>query len=98
MGLGMQQWNQTCAVEISVLQGVQNEKQLLTDILNMVYRYGGLPHWGQLIDSSNEGNGNLYPRYSQWRQIYAKLSTNFSTRTFENALSARWYLTTPNSA
>jgi FAD/FMN-containing dehydrogenase len=93
--LGMQQWNQTCAVEISVVQGVQNEEQLLAEILNMVYRYGGLPHWGQLIDLGNQGRGNIYPQYPQWRKVYQRLSNNFSSRTFENALSERWQLTTP---
>jgi FAD/FMN-containing dehydrogenase len=95
--LGMQQWNQTCAVEISVVQGVQNEEQLLAEILNMVYRYGGLPHWGQLIDLGTQGNGSLYPGYSQWRQVYGRFSNNFTTRTFENAMSVRWHLTTPDS-
>jgi len=93
--LGMQQWTQTCAVEISVVQGVQNELPLLTNILDMVYQYGGLPHWGQMIDLNVKGHGSLYPGYAQWRSVYAKLSNNFTTRTFENALSNRWQLTSP---
>ncbi len=93
--LGMQQWNQTCAVEISAVQGVQGIEQMLTDILNLVYRYGGLPHWGQLIDRGVQGNVTLYPRFAEWRAAYAKLSKNFTARTFENAMSIRWELTTP---
>ncbi len=93
--LGMQQWNQTCAVEISVVQGVQGELPLLTNILDMVYQYSGIPHWGQLIDLNVHGHGSIYPRYAQWRQVYANMSNNFTTRTFENALSSRWQLTSP---
>ncbi|MBV8968651.1 MAG: hypothetical protein JO331_06255 [Verrucomicrobia bacterium] len=69
--LGMQQWNQTCAVEISVVQGVQGELPLLTSILDAVCRFGGLPHWGQLIDLNARGHGSLYPRFAQWREVYA---------------------------
>jgi len=93
--LGMQQWNQTCSVEISTLSGVQGQRALLSNILDLMYQFGGLPHWGQLIDLNVQGRGNLYPRYQEWRQVYGRLSNNFSTRTFENALSVRWQLTTP---
>jgi hypothetical protein len=93
--LGMQQWNQTCSVEISTLGGVQGELALLTNILDLMYTFGGVPHWGQLIDLNVKGNGNLYPRLQEWRQIYGRLSNNFATRTFENSLSIRWQLTTP---
>jgi hypothetical protein len=93
--LGMEQWSQTCAVEISIKQGVQGELQLLENILNTVYQYGGLPHWGQLIDLYLQGHGAIYPRYTPWRQVYAQMSNNFTTRTFENALSSRWQLTSP---
>jgi hypothetical protein len=93
--LGMQQWIPTCSVEISTLPGVQGELALLTDILDMCYRYGGLPHWGQMIDLDIQGRGNLYPRYAQWRQAYAAMSDNFMKRTFENSLSTRWQLTSP---
>lgn len=93
--LGMQQWPQTCSVEISTLGGVQGELSLLTVILNTALQSGGNPHWGQLIDLDAQGNGNRYPQYQAWRQIYGKMSNNFATRTFENALSRRWQLTTP---
>ena len=93
--LGMEQWSQTCAVEISVIQGVEGQYELLTDLLNKAYIYGGRPHWGQMIDLGVQGLGDLYQGYSDWRRIYGTMSKNFTARTFENALSARWYLTTP---
>jgi len=95
--LGMQQFSQNCSVEISVLGGVRGELSLLTSILNTAYGAGGLPHWGQLLDLPGgiQGNGNLYPRFNEWRRVYPQLSNNFTQRTFENALSTRWGLTTP---
>lgn len=93
--LGMQQWPQTVSVEISTLGGVTGELSLLTVILNTAMQAGGNVHWGQLIDLDAQGNGSRYPQYQAWRQVYARMSNNFTTRTFENALSTRWQLTTP---
>ena len=93
--LGMQQWAQTCSVEISTLGGVTGELALLTRILDMMYKSRGLPHWGQMIDLNVQGHGNLYPGYQKWRRVYQRMSNNFTTRTFENALAVRWQLTTP---
>lgn len=96
--LGMQQWPQTCSVEISVLQRVQGEFELIKQLLDLMYQYGGLPHWGQMLDLPGgvQGNGAMYRRYLEWRRAYARLSDNFTTRTFENPLSLRWWLTTPD--
>jgi hypothetical protein len=83
--LGMQQFNQTCSVEISALGGIQGELALLTSILDSMYTFKGLPHWahwGQLIDSNLQGNGSLYPRFQVWRGTYVRMSNNFTTRTF----------------
>lgn len=96
--LGMQHWPETCCVEISVLQGVQNELELMSSLLSLAYQHGGLPHWGQMIDqgvSVPSGGAALHPGYAAWRDVYAKMSSNFTIRTFENALSVRWNLTTP---
>jgi len=56
----------------------------------------GLPHWGQLIDRTVPGHGSFYSRFQEWRNIYARFSNNFATRSFENNLSARWQLTAPD--
>ena len=102
--LGMQQWNQTCCVEISALPGIEGELALLGSILELMYDHGGLPHWGQLLDldrqgyGSPRGHGSLYSRFAEWRQAYATTSNNFTARTFENALSRRWNLTSHESA
>ena len=91
----MQQWNQTASIEISIVQGVQSLRELLRGLLNIGLKGGGFAHWGQNIDWAHESRGSSYPRYAQWRQIYAKMSNNFTSRTFENGLSSRWNLTTP---
>ncbi|MEH2539201.1 FAD-binding protein [Bradyrhizobium sp. AZCC 1699] len=94
--LGMQQWKQTCGVELATVQGVQGLRALLTDIYYLALGHGGLPHWGQMLDldPNVRGHGRLYRQYSRWREVYAAMSNNFTARTFENDLSARWRLTT----
>jgi hypothetical protein len=63
----------------------------------MGFERGGLPHWGQMLDLGGvQGHGSLYSQYARWRQVYAKMSNNFTARTFENELSSRWKLTTPD--
>jgi hypothetical protein len=94
--LGMQQWNQTCSVEISVVKNVQGLFELLSELFRMGFDRGGLPHWGQQLDLGVQGHGSLYPQYARWRHVYAKMSNNFTARTFENELSSRWNLTTPD--
>ena len=96
--LGMQRWNPTCSVEISILQGVRKLPDLLGGHLNIGLKGGGYAHWGQHIEWAHTSHGSVYPGYLKWRQIYAKMSSNFTVRTFENALSLRWNLTTPNDA
>jgi FAD/FMN-containing dehydrogenase len=96
--LGPQQWRQTCAVEISVLQGIQGELELRSRLYHLGLDHGALPHWGQLLDLGAQGHGSVYPGYDRWRKVYARLSGGFTARTFANDLSARWNLTTPNDA
>jgi hypothetical protein len=97
--LGMQQWIRTCSVEISTLPGIQGEFALLGSLLELMYDHGGLPHWGQLLDLDLQGYGNprghgsLYSRFAEWRRVYARMSHDLTARTFENALSRRWNLT-----
>ena len=95
--LGMQQWGQTCTVEISTVQDVRGLKELLTELFRLGFNRGALPHWGQQLDLGLgvQGHGSLYRQYAQWRRVYAKMSDNFTTQTFETELSSRWNLTTP---
>jgi FAD/FMN-containing dehydrogenase len=92
--LGMQQWEQNCSVELSSYQGVQGEYELYPRIMDIAARHGALLHWGQLNEPFT-GTGSMYPGYDSWRAAYATMSRNFTSRTFENALSVRWNLTNP---
>jgi hypothetical protein len=96
--LGMQRWRQTCAVEISMLQGIQGLRELIDRLYRIGLDRGALPHWGQMIDLGVQGYAGTYPGYAEWRQIYGRMSSSFTTRTFENAMSMRWNLTTQNAA
>jgi hypothetical protein len=96
--LGMQRWRQTCAVEISLLQGVQGLDELIARLYTIGYDRGALPHWGQMVDLGVQGYGGRYPDYALWRQVYGRLSSNFGAQTFANGLSTRWNLTTRNAA
>jgi len=97
--LGMQQWPQTCAVEVSVVQGVRELPGLIERIYRDGINAGGLPHWGQQVDMAGPPDyGGVYPHYPRWRQAYGRLSRNFTTRTFATELSDRWNLTRPSDA
>lgn len=94
--LGMQLWNPTCSVEVSTLQGIDGLPELLGDLYRAGFDLGGVPHWGQGLDFGVQGKGvDLYPRLSDWRDVYARFSRDFTARTFENDLSSRWGLTAP---
>lgn len=96
--IGMQQWPQTCAVEISVISGVQGVAELITRLYQAGISRGALPHWGQQLDLGVESHASRYGGYLQWRQVFAKMSNNFTTFTFANQLSDRWGLTTRDAA
>ena len=94
--IGMQQWPRSCSVEFSTLPDIHGLPHLLSSLLDIGYSLGGKPHWGQRTDGLvTQGNGTIYPRLSEWRSAYARLSDNFQQRTFENDFSKRWELTTP---
>lgn len=87
----MQQWDPTCSVEISTLQGIENLDDLNQDLYKIGFNLGAFLHWGQELDLAPQvrGHGTLYERFGEWRDAYANLSDNFASRTFANALSDR---------
>ena len=93
--IGMQQFAQTSAIEISTLPNIDGELTLLGLLLELMLAQKGLPHWGQLIDLTFPGHGSIYAGFQEWRSIYARFSNNFAKRTFETDLSFRWQLTSP---
>jgi hypothetical protein len=94
--LGMQQWDRCCSVEISTLLNIPGLPEVLSSLIDLGYEMGGKPHWGQRNDGlMTQGNATIYSRLPEWRAAYARLSGNLEHRTFENAFSVRWQLTTP---
>lgn len=94
--LGMQQWPRSCSVELSTLPNIRGLPELLSSLLDIGYSLGGKPHWGQRSDGLiTQPDASIYARLPEWRSAYARLSDNFRKRTFENAFSRRWQLTTP---
>jgi FAD binding domain/PASTA domain len=95
--LGMQQWDRCCSVELSTLPNIQGLPDLLSSLIDMGYKMGGKPHWGQRNDGLvSRGNATIYPRLPEWRTAYARLSDNRQRLTFENRFSTQWQLTTPS--
>jgi hypothetical protein len=95
--LGMQQPPRCCSVEITTARGIQGLADLLSSLIDLAYRKGGIPHWGQRNDGLvTRGNATMYPRLGEWRAAYARLSANLQQRTFENAFTTQWQLTTPS--
>ncbi|HXB29269.1 MAG TPA: D-arabinono-1,4-lactone oxidase, partial [Puia sp.] len=42
-----------------------------------LYRFGGIPHWGQINHVGGQGQSSvekLYPRFNDWMRIYKKLA------------------------
>jgi hypothetical protein len=91
--MGMQQWRQTCSVEVSTVPGINGMRALFDRLLIIMYKYGGKPHWGQELDLSFQGRGAIYPRFGEWLRVYYRMSKGFTLQTFENDFSKRWELT-----
>lgn len=90
--LGQQQWNPTCAVEISTVP-VGNIARTLDELANSAYSFGGLLHWGQMIDRGIQGRRQLYPQSDAWVTAFARIATDApNPRMFANDLTDRWGL------
>jgi hypothetical protein len=94
--LGGQQFDPTCAVEISALQGVNGVQQMVNSLSALAWdSFKAIPHWGQVLDQGTASDPSIYHGYEAWRGAYSRLSSGMTQRTFENDLSIRWKLTTP---
>ena len=93
--LGMQQWAPTASVEIAVSRGLPGSEELFAQLYGTGMRHGALPHWGQLLDLTQQRTATPLPRLRAWRRARAQLCGG--QRTFDSELSSRWRLTTPEA-
>jgi hypothetical protein len=95
--LGEQQWSPTCAVEISALMPIANIVPTLNGLVNAAYRFGGIPHWGQVSDVGIQGNRHLYSQSDAWLFAFRRVfQTGPTPWMFQNDLASRWQLFDPS--
>jgi len=95
--LGMQQrWSRNCAIEVTLIQGLQGNIDLLQSLERFTLDNGGRLHWGQLNSEMNAGDVHrLYPKIKSWKFVRAKLTHNFTVKTFDNTFTGRSGLNGP---
>jgi hypothetical protein len=81
-----------CMIEFPVLNGTVGGIEILARIEAEMYKYGGIPHWGQYnnVGIGNETLNKLYPKFSAWMDVYRKLCPN---GTFQNDFTERCRIT-----
>jgi len=77
-----------CMMEFPVLNGTVGGIEILARVEGEMYKYGGIPHWGQY---NHAGLGEatvcrLYPRFDRWIKNYRTLCP---AGTFENDFTER---------
>jgi FAD/FMN-containing dehydrogenase len=66
----------TCMIEFPTVSGTIGGVELLARIESALYRFGGIPHWGQINHIGGTGQssvGRLCPRFADWMRVYHKL-------------------------
>ena len=86
--LSMQNGQNTCMVEIPVVNGTYGGFELLQQYERAMYEFKGRPHWGQVnhITGSNDLIKKMYPDYNKWINVYRQLNTK---GTFDNQFTDR---------
>lgn len=77
-----------CMMEFPVLNGTIGGLEILARIEEIMYRYDGIPHWGQLnhVGIGDETLYKLYPKFPTWIAVYRKLCPK---GTFQNEFTER---------
>ena len=86
--LAMMSGQDTCMIEIPVINGTYGGFDLLQHYENAMYAFSGRPHWGQVnyLTGSHDLIKNMYPDYDKWLSVYNKLNPN---GTFNNQFTDR---------
>jgi len=77
-----------CMIEFPVLNGTVGGIEILARIEAEMYKFGGIPHWGQYNHAGigDETLSALYPKFGAWMEVYRKLCPN---GTFQNDFTER---------
>jgi hypothetical protein len=77
-----------CMIEFPVLNGTIGGIEMLARVESEMYRYGGIPHWGQYnhVGIGEETLNKLYPQFSKWMENYKRMCPN---GTFQNDFTER---------
>jgi FAD/FMN-containing dehydrogenase len=78
-----------CMIEFPTVSKTIGGLELLARIEDALYRFGGIPHWGQINHVGGQGQSSvekLYPRFHDWMRIYKKLAPDGR---FENDFTHR---------
>ena len=88
--LGMHQYENTVAVEISFLKDITGNQEFLGLVRQKARELGGIPHWGQMHDFRNrrELEGYYGNKLRTWLKALSRLSRYGNASTFENEFTA----------
>ncbi|GAA4320211.1 L-gulono-1,4-lactone dehydrogenase [Mucilaginibacter gynuensis] len=77
-----------CMIEFPVLKGTVGGEEILSRIEHDMYRYGGIPHWGQYnhVGIGDHTLDKLYPQFYKWMANYRRFCKK---GTFENNFTER---------
>jgi hypothetical protein len=86
--LSMQYGQDTCMIEIPMINGTIGGKEILKRYEAALYKFGGRPHWGQMnyLASDRKLLNSMYPQFQKWLAVYADLN---SSHMFDNSFTDR---------
>lgn len=85
--LAMQRWDLTASVEVSLLQGIDGNAELLYALERAALARGGTVHWGQDNTTSAADVAASFPALARWRACLAELVGD-GPDTFDNEFCA----------
>jgi hypothetical protein len=88
MQYGEDQNDFVCMIEFPVLKGTVGGEEILARIEGEMYKFGGIPHWGQFnhAGTGDETLTKLYRKFPLWLKIYGRFCPN---GTFQNDFTER---------
>jgi hypothetical protein len=77
-----------CMIEFPVLSGTIGGEEMLARIEQEMYKFGGIPHWGQYnhVGIGHETLTKLYPKFPAWLSVYRRFCPD---GTFQNDFTER---------